>query len=779
MRTPDMNFEHQKQLIRRDLASFADPGTVSLNEDRRSILATWRIRRRQHEATFYCQGTSGIEVEDHYGRTQYADFLAGTEMANLRQVAQSIQSTIHNGIFVETKCIRSDDTSDPVRAIKMLTDLVNQPIGDRTEVIIVTGQAGTGKTHILRELVQRQASLYLSGQSKHLFLYVNAQGRALARLHEAFATELQDLRVALTYHSIATLTRTGTVVPVIDGFDELLGVSGYDDAFSPLANFLDQLGGEGKIIASARSVYYEEEFRNRGNQFSTAAPQYWSHTAVRIHDWDSNNQQDFLKKLAQQQHIPTDQIALVNHRLDQVFRNSKELRSKPFYFVTLSNLLLNDGPDLDVGASTDLLEILTEALLRREQAEKLLDEHQRPLLSIDQLRRLLNEIAEEMWHQETRELDLASVRFVAEYVLESHTMGSSFETVTERMPSLAFLAPPKDRIAGQFSHQQLDMETVGFEHEAFFFYFLSCAIVERYLDTSYDMKLLLSRSPLPQFVADRVAMELEKKKKLAFNDDLKNVIDRCSSAGRELWIKTVQVQENVGQIILAILENVRAKCKGSIRLDKAELDSVIFLGGDFHGVEFSECTLKDTTMRRTRLENARFRKCIFHNCFLHEVRVDPNSTVLDLRGLEPSKHVLGLDISDAHMGQTTYDLTTIIQVLKDCGMKSIGDIGAQRIRPVNPNIVRIMDRLMRAFRRSNPISTADRQVRRIITDRDWEGLLEALIRHRIVEQIHRPIKRRQIVYYRCRLPASQVMMGQAQSGEVMPEVAEFWRSLSG
>ena len=97
---------------------------------------------------------------------------------------------------------------------------------------------------------------------------MNAQGRPLARLNEALATEPQDLRVGLTYHSVAVLAQLGVLVPVIDGFDELLGVSGYDDAFSTLGRFIEQLNGEGQIIASARSTYYEEEFPERAGRAS-------------------------------------------------------------------------------------------------------------------------------------------------------------------------------------------------------------------------------------------------------------------------------------------------------------------------------------------------------------------------------------------------------------------------------------------------------------------------------------------------------------------------------
>ena len=79
------------------------------------------------------------------------------------------------------------------------------------------------KTQILRELAKRQADLFLRGEVTKLLLYVNAQGRSLARLDEALAVALQDLRAGITYHAVPPLTRHDLLVPIIDGFDELFG----------------------------------------------------------------------------------------------------------------------------------------------------------------------------------------------------------------------------------------------------------------------------------------------------------------------------------------------------------------------------------------------------------------------------------------------------------------------------------------------------------------------------------------------------------------------------
>ena len=275
-------YELLKRRIESDLASFADPGGLGLDRNGRSFDAIWEVRGETREARLTASQDRGITVTVE-GRTEpYSVFLAGPRMADLRHLAQMIRRGGSGDIFVPSKAQLAETGEPPFTATSLLTELLERREADVTQVIMVTGEAGAGKTRVLQEVVKRQADRYLNGSTDKLLLYVNAQGRALARLNEALATELQDLRANLTYHSVATLARVGLLVPVIDGFDELLGVSGYDDAFNSLSTFLEQLDGEGRLIASARSVYYEEEFLSRADRASTTGGQAWSHVPVRI-----------------------------------------------------------------------------------------------------------------------------------------------------------------------------------------------------------------------------------------------------------------------------------------------------------------------------------------------------------------------------------------------------------------------------------------------------------------------------------------------------------------
>ncbi len=126
-----------------------------------------------------------------------------------------------------------------------------------TRVLFVHGNAGTGKTSTLQHVTKLQAERYLQGQTGTLLLYLDAQGKGLSQLEDVMARALQDLRAKFTYHSVAALARRHCVIPIVDGFDELIGPSSAREAFSNLSQFLAQLDCEGVLIASSRSAFID------------------------------------------------------------------------------------------------------------------------------------------------------------------------------------------------------------------------------------------------------------------------------------------------------------------------------------------------------------------------------------------------------------------------------------------------------------------------------------------------------------------------------------------
>ena len=145
--------EVQRSRIENDLTSFADPGGVHISDDRkRSFFAEWMMRGEPREARFTVSPERGVTVRANGTTRPYTVFLADTRMADLRQVAQMIQQASRREIFVPTRARRTDrDTGNARTATALLTELLEQPEADATQIVMVTGDAGAGKTRVLRK----------------------------------------------------------------------------------------------------------------------------------------------------------------------------------------------------------------------------------------------------------------------------------------------------------------------------------------------------------------------------------------------------------------------------------------------------------------------------------------------------------------------------------------------------------------------------------------------------------------------------------------------------
>ena len=755
----DDYFESQQKRIERDLASFADPGTlVEVLGEPRSFDGHWTMRGSCREAHFSQSPAQGIRVSVGSNKKQsYQSFLADEPMANLRHVATMMVQAMSRGaqdVFVPTQA-RSQGKQGT--ATEHLKELIRGEGSGKTRVIMVTGEAGAGKTNVLRRLVRDQADLYLRGQTGMLFLYVNAQGRSLARLDEAFATELQDLRVGLTYHSIETLARVGILVPIIDGFDELLGVSGYDDPFNSLAGLLDGLDGEGGLIASARSAYYEAEFLARAGRASSDARQSWEQIAVEISGWEDQEQSLFLDGLAQSDQRRDD----LKKKLSAAFGDHDELARKPFFFSRVAHLVLND----ELPEDEDLLSALAQGYLQRELNEKLLDRQQAPLLGLEQLELLMRELAQEMWSQETRELDQGSVREVADYLSELLGLEEAARSViVERVPTLAFLA-----------HNDRHQRTL-FEHEVFFCYFLARSLVHQYLRKE-DMRLALSRSALPELVAERIAIELYGKEVLSSSDGLQAVLDRLAEAGSQQWLRTAQVRENAGIVVLALLREYAGRRPGGV-IEDVIIRAVTLPGSHLHDVVLKRCRLVDVAIRRVDLSRTIFEDCQAVNLTMVEpvVKVGEGGTRLGLQGLNRAELVAGLVVLEEDGRRESFAPQKVAAILRECGAPMMaGEQGDGRDVP--DGAMELLDKVVRAYGRTNPICEDDRGLKGVVADVWWDTVRALLVKHGLVQEETRPTGGTRKRFLRRRFAPGELMAGASRRRCSDRAIAKFWDDL--
>ena len=757
-----------KDRIERDLASFGDPGAaVDVTRSGRRLRAAWTMRGQEREAVFSISPDRGVNVDCAGRHLPYGSFAAGPDMADLQQVSRMILQASPPRLFVPTQAEHADAAASPPRpALDFLAALLDHDTHDATRVIMVTGEAGAGKTRVLQELVRRRADDYLRGRSSTLLLYVNAQGRALARLNEALATELQDLKVGLTYHSVAVLARLGTLIPVIDGFDELLGVSGYDDAFSSLSGFLEQLEGQGQLLTSARSVYYEEEFLSRAGSMSATGNQAWTHAAVRVRAWSEEDRNEYLDQWAASERLTGGDLEDLRRRMKNVFRRNDALASKPLFFTRMVDLLRNN-PGFSAG--DDLLRALVQEYLDRERTDKLLDSQSRSLLTTRQFEHLMCELAQEMWNQETRELDYRSVREVAEYVVESEDLSDAAkQVIVERMPTLAFLAKGGGHAASSAG--------ISFEHELFFFYFLAGSIASQFASATTDLKIALSRSALPEDVAERVAAALGASDGVRETGRLQELLDRLARAGAAEWRRATQVRENAGLLVMALLRACANSHGAAHEIDGCVVRSVVFPGSHLRNVTMRRCSLTDVIVQRTDLTSTRFLDCEARDMLLREPSIATGSTRLELKGLAPAQ-VTSIRFRRDGAMETSYDPAVIGDTLRECGAAVRTD-RRRSDTSVPAGYVGLVEQLMRAYRRANPICKDDPALKHIFTDMRWGRVERLLVEHGVVTMESRNTSGKRKQFLRRRFLPERIMSGLRERTDADPRIRAFWRALA-
>lgn len=742
--------EYWETRIRSDVAPFVDPGTLLEVQRAGSVIdARWTQRRRPVSVQFVIRDADGVYVNKRGNELDYRSFFASEDMADISGIAKTSSDLLQIGLYVDTKATADGPHKTSGPAINLISDLVNKnPSNDLTSFVMVTGEAGAGKTSVLKELVRRQASAYLSGSAKFVYLYINAQGRALARFNEALSTELNELRVALPHHAVAPLVKLGLIVPVIDGFDELLGVGGYDDAFSSISSFVEDLEGMGAIVASARSTYYEQEFLSRATKPSIKSGEAWRLSTVAVEGWGIEERRSYVERKisGSPDSQPVDEIM---RELNRVFSGQNEpLASKPLFIARATDFLVEG-----ILSSTDgaLLERLVDAFVLREQKEKLLKKTGQSILTSEQIKSLCSDLAEEMWNLGTRELDRTTVRDLAELALYDLRLATAEKaTVIDRMPNMAFLQPGEST------------GSVSFEHEIFFDYFLSSRIAKSISEKSNSLTLLLGRSAMPESLAENIAQELQ-----ALDEQIVECVKTLSDSASQNSPRKQLVRENSGRVVGALFLKSRGLNTDIL------IQNLILPGSRLHGV----------TVEKVKFVNCEFRRCDLTKCIFNECSADyvsfelpllDSATVLGISGLDSSAFS-GLRIASSDGVRVIYQPQDILQILRDHGLPSAQTDNLIEIRNVDDDVIKIIDKLTRAYARCNPICVQDANLSSIFDANEWPEIERAAVESGVLKKEARAANGPRRDFLRRLVLAEDLFLGLAVGQTVPDSVTRFWK----
>jgi hypothetical protein len=503
------------------------------------------------------------------------------------------------------------------------------------------------------------------------------------------------------------------VVPVIDGFDELLGVTGHNDAFSSLARFLQSLESMGRLLISARSTFVEFSDLSRASlpqQKGNFAVDY-ELSMVSVPAW---NREDAVQ-LAQQRRSheaigcadPEAVIRSIENQLAPI--DFEALVQSPFMVDKLLEVMETDG--IEIGDETPVDRVVGAFLVR--ESGKLVDSNGQPLMTPDEHAFLMRSLADEMLRQELFTMDRETVRLVCEYCCEILNLDSQHaKMILENVSSHAFLSVSAEG----------GVARVAFRHERFFGYFAGDAIAQEI--HKKDVSLLpglLSRVGFTKSVAEETVRRL-----VMMLWHPREILDFVSRRRVSVLNRDVS-RRVVGFVACACFDEISFNSDDrTVSLVDAVVQSQVMRGVSLRrmnivGVDFLDVDLRGAVIEYVDLARVHFLKPIF----------DPTTQVTDV-AVNVKEMFSGIVWFDGEDRIELYEPSAVAKTLSRIGfsvpMDSPGQLAAE---PSEYEL--LFDRFLRMTSRTRYFSDDDLETRAFLKQPGWSELWELMSRHGVVK----------------------------------------------
>lgn len=378
------------------------------------------------------------------------------EQERRKQVTESGNPQTVSGMKIKAVLLEESDAPDAQKAIDLQAraDGACLPSKSFTTVFFVVGDAGMGKTEYLLTLARERAHAVEANPASDapLYLFVSSTGRALSNLDDAINTSLSITRI-LDNQSAKALCRNGLLVLIVDGFDELLGSSGYDNPLGSLEGWFRDLRGRGVMIASARSAYYMTRYRR---SLSETTDLNVDHTVANIQPWTRGDANTFLKSYG----VQDDTLSALGER-------DWRLLTTPFFAKAFATWCTSRSSMN--GAPSGVFQVVVDQYLEREST-KIVNQNNLPILSKVELQVLFSEFAEMMHLGGKRELEQSDLELCASAALGIEDIDRERPGLRRRLTSLCGLT------AGEIVSGD---SKFGFSHEVIYDCFLSLGLSRR------------------------------------------------------------------------------------------------------------------------------------------------------------------------------------------------------------------------------------------------------------------------------------------------------------
>lgn len=325
-----------------------------------------------------------------------------------------------------------------------------------TDLLLIDGPAGVGKTTIVRESALLRAETY--DGSLPLILQIVSRGRVLQNIADLIAFALQDVRANLTIAELLVLIRHGLITLAIDGFDELSDPNGFQTAWSGLNNLIEGARGSATILLAGRETFVSTEtikrqlvsFRSTEDRLS----------ALSLSDPEPMAARDWLLSR------PGWDTALLSMEFVEPIFVKGSYALRPFFLEVIGRepdaLRDNEPP------ASDLLSYLVDVMTRREATKffETLD----PPNGNEAIRmygayvgRFLEEVARDLAENQSDSIAEDALDLLATVAASGLLPDDQIAAVVQRARTIVFLANDVQPGHARFAHEQLQQHFLSRE----------------------------------------------------------------------------------------------------------------------------------------------------------------------------------------------------------------------------------------------------------------------------------------------------------------------------
>jgi hypothetical protein len=620
--------------LRADLTAFADDeDEVEIDTDGSFIVVR---NGREIAAQLIVDEMGNSLVRRPGGDVTYRDFLL-RDLAGLHVFAERLASKrppIPSFIDAGVRVQRATEPPKEGPALALIRAECEDSPTFSARVSFITGDAGHGKTALLRQFQNEQARSFLHGNSGYIFWHVDLQGRQLLRLSEALAGDLGELRITgMWMPAVVRLMRMRALVLGIDGFDELAAEQGSTDALGALASLVREIDGRGTIIAAARRTFFDtDDYLRRTGLLNRVITSTCEFSQISLLPWTRDQGVRYLNLASQAAAISSNASETYDQILEELGGDDAHpMLTRPFLLAQIARALSIYGisPREFFQVADDsfaAVERVVDAFVKREVSDKWRSrETGEPYLSVEQHKLFLSDVAEEMYRGQKDRLQLDVVETIISLLLDQWSVPQAQRQQIIEMVRMHVLLVPPDG----------ESLTRSFDHPEFRDYFIAYALrghLDRVMEGGKPDRLayFLSIAQISDSTARYVCGMLDRTEVR-----IRRLLEALSRALVKEWRPTF-LQINVGTLVPFLLNDVspvnpiefEAKVVYSslvferTRLRSLQLANGTFLNASIAGVDWEDVGLQNCDLGELRLgEGNRFERVRLNGCQIEGIRL--------------------------------------------------------------------------------------------------------------------------------------------------------------